>query len=496
MKSIYHKVVSDYCAMAMTPIPMKFKSKQPAIENWTKFTIEDERDIERYFVEPINIGVLTGKPSNNLIDVDIDHPDALKCAPYFPPETYCIFGRASKRRSYWVYRVPHPGNRMSFAADRMIVEVRGNGCCTLFPESIHPSGEKVEFDNPKDFIPDRSTWAKLTQATKQIALATVLYPYWSKESHCRHALALAVAAFLARREWKQEDVTKLVEAIAKEANDEESEDRSRGVDDTFAAYAQGRSISGDEELVQLIGAELVGHIEKWVSGKASKKRQKSRTGNSSGSGAGGAVDITTDAAAADAFATAFKNRLVYCNGQWFHREVQVLEPVNAEFVQGLAKQFFQEQVGKLAGGPFGSSAVKSSLSRARINAAVELSRSSFHADGASIDNDIDLLGLADGSVFDLKTGNVIIGNRALVTKKVRANLVCGAACPSWINFLNEIFAGDADVIQFIRRAVGFSLSGSVSEQCLFILIGTGANGKSTFLKVLQTVFGGYSGLSL
>src|SRR6516225_3904686 len=262
MQSTYHKLVRYYGNMAMTPIPLKFKSKQPAIENWTKFTIEDERDIERYFVEPFNVGVLTGKPSNNLIDVDIDHPGALKFAPYFLPETYCIFGRASKRRSHWVYRVPHPGNRLSLSADRMIVEVRGNGCCTLFPESIHPSGEKVEFVNPKDFIPDRSTWAKLTQGATQIAVATVLYPHWSEQSHCRHDLALALAAFLARREWKAEDVAKLVEAIAKEANDEESEDRLRCVDDTFAAYAQGRRISGDEELVQLLGVELVVHIEK------------------------------------------------------------------------------------------------------------------------------------------------------------------------------------------------------------------------------------------
>jgi hypothetical protein len=160
----------------------------------------------------------------------------------------------------------------------------------------------VEFVNPKDFIPDRSTWAKLTQAARQIAIATVLYPYWSRESHCRHDLALALAAFLARREWKREDVTKLVEAIAKEANDDEPEDRLRCVDDTFAAYGQGRSISGDEALVQLIGAELVGHIEKWVTGKASKKTKKFTPGNSADSGAGGAIDITTDAAAADAFA--------------------------------------------------------------------------------------------------------------------------------------------------------------------------------------------------
>jgi hypothetical protein len=61
-------------------------------------------------------------------------------------------------------------------------------------------------------------------------------------------------------------------------------------------------------------------------------------------------------------ATAFKQRLIYCNGQWYYKAVQVLEPVNAEFVQGVAKQFFQEQVGKVAtSGPFGLPAVKSSL---------------------------------------------------------------------------------------------------------------------------------------
>jgi len=41
MQSIYHKIVSYYCAMAMTPIPMKFKSKQPAIDNWTNCEIEE-----------------------------------------------------------------------------------------------------------------------------------------------------------------------------------------------------------------------------------------------------------------------------------------------------------------------------------------------------------------------------------------------------------------------------------------------------------------------
>ena len=34
---------------------------------------------------------------------------------------------------------------------------------------------------------------------------------------------------------------------------------------------------------------------------------------------------------------------------------------------------------------------------------------------------------------------------------------------------------------FVQQAIGYSLTGSTSEQCLFIMIGDGANGKSTFI---------------
>ena len=55
------------------------------------------------------------------------------------------------------------------------------------------------------------------------------------------------------------------------------------------------------------------------------------------------------------------------------------------------------------------------------------------------------------------------------------------------------FRQDDELIKFLQRAVGYSLTGYVSEQCLFILIGTGANGKSTFLNVLQSLMGDYAG---
>jgi putative DNA primase/helicase len=66
-----------------------------------------------------------------------------------------------------------------------------------------------------------------------------------------------------------------------------------------------------------------------------------------------------------------------------------------------------------------------------------------------------------------------------------------AACPTWLAFLEKIFAGKRDLIAFVQRAIGYSLTGSQREQVIFILYGTGANGKSTLLDVFRGLVGDY-----
>ncbi|MEE8301540.1 MAG: phage/plasmid primase, P4 family, partial [Candidatus Tectomicrobia bacterium] len=67
-----------------------------------------------------------------------------------------------------------------------------------------------------------------------------------------------------------------------------------------------------------------------------------------------------------------------------------------------------------------------------------------------------------------------------------------ATCPTWERFLDEIMGGNTTMVDFLQRAVGYSLTGDVREQVLFILHGNGSNGKSTFINTLLSLFKGYA----
>lgn len=64
--------------------------------------------------------------------------------------------------------------------------------------------------------------------------------------------------------------------------------------------------------------------------------------------------------------------------------------------------------------------------------------------------------------------------------------------PLWDKFLNQIFNNDEELIHYVQKAIGYSFTGSVDEQCLFILNGRGRNGKSVFSNVVSDVAGNYA----
>ena len=144
-------------------------------------------------------------------------------------------------------------------------------------------------------------------------------------------------------------------------------------------------------------------------------------------------------------------------------------------------------------GKTASSAVRSE-SRQRLDACLALARSEHPiADsGMTWDPDPYLLGVANG-VVDLRTGMIRSGHPDdRLTMQVPVQYHVKAECPRWQQFLHQVFQRDEELIGFVQRALGYSLTGSVREQVLFLCYGTGSNGKSVFLDMLRNVLGDYA----
>jgi putative DNA primase/helicase len=99
----------------------------------------------------------------------------------------------------------------------------------------------------------------------------------------------------------------------------------------------------------------------------------------------------------------------------------------------------------------------------------------------------------NNGTLDLKTGCLLPHERShLITKIAPVVYDPNATCPKWEAFLDKIMAGDQEMVAFLHRMIGYTLTGSTSEQCLFFLYGQGANGKSTFLEVIRALLGEYA----
>ena len=95
--------------------------------------------------------------------------------------------------------------------------------------------------------------------------------------------------------------------------------------------------------------------------------------------------------------------------------------------------------------------------------------------------------------LSLKTGELAAHDpKWLITKMATVEYTDTADHPLWDSFLLDIFGGDRDLIRYVQKAVGYSLTGRTDEQCAFFLFGTGRNGKSTFLDVIREIMGDYA----
>jgi putative DNA primase/helicase len=109
-----------------------------------------------------------------------------------------------------------------------------------------------------------------------------------------------------------------------------------------------------------------------------------------------------------------------------------------------------------------------------------------------LDRDPWLLNVRNGTL-NLKTGELHPhGREDRITKLAPVEYDRNAEAPTWRNFLQSIMGDNLGLMTFLQKAVGYTLTGSTREQCLFILYGLGGNGKSTFLETIKELLGDYA----
>jgi putative DNA primase/helicase len=210
----------------------------------------------------------------------------------------------------------------------------------------------------------------------------------------------------------------------------------------------------------------------------------------------------TDAGNAECLAVLYGDALRYCHtrGKWFCWDGQRWE---ADVI-GITNQHALDTMRARYTAAFGvlnqkesrqlSNWAIQSENNGRLQAVLRMAMShrAFASRIEQYDQDVMLASTQTGTL-DLRTNTLRPASQDdFITMQYGTGFDITADCPRWIRFLSEVFSGDQDLMSFVQRAVGYSLTGDTSAQKLFLCWGSGANGKSVFLKVLGWLLGDYA----
>jgi hypothetical protein len=222
-----------------------------------------------------------GEASGGLADVDLDTTKAVRAAPYFLPRTLC-FGRPSKPRSHWLYQSglwqteDKAAIQFKFATgkgkdrkEQMILELRigggGKGAQTVFPGSIHETGELIAWDDKENNIA-RAEGDDLKQRCGRAASAALLAEHFPSKG-ARHDAGLTLGGFLSRCGFSRPDAELFAEAVTIASGEpmEKVKDVRKATREAWdEASRPGGKARGFPTLAETFGDDVAKHVARWL----------------------------------------------------------------------------------------------------------------------------------------------------------------------------------------------------------------------------------------
>lgn len=488
-----------YRALGWATIRVAAGGKMPLHGKGWQHTL-DEPDA---FQPGDNIGVKLGEPSGWLIDVDLDCPEAIAIAPKLLPATATFgrngpgkvpsatpgldYGNAGPRR-HWVYVSEGLG---TFRPANSHCEIRSTGGQTVFPGSIHESGEPivwVDIDGPPTKIdPD-----ELRAAFCKLALATVWARAWQGMEGARHDALLALAGALYNSGWPEAETLAVLDAAI---DLDAAPHRRTCIVDT---YANTGNRYGWPRLSELIDPVAFKALERFAKDPSLGFEDMQAGGTEAPAAVVGAP--LNDDGNAQRLAETVGEDWRFCEGLgWLRWEGTHWATHQGPWdeMRRLGRSLVEQ--GQALGGPAGKALAAwgvQSGNRARVAGALDLAANSDELRIRPDDLDADpwLLAVSNG-VLDLRTGDLREPERAdLITHSANVAWDPDATAPRFEQFLTECMAGRLDLAAYLLRFLGYSLTGITSEHCFGLWHGAkGRNGKGTLIRLMLRMLGSYAG---
>lgn len=210
----------------------------------------------------------------------------------------------------------------------------------------------------------------------------------------------------------------------------------------------------------------------------------------------------TDLGNAERFADRYRDIVRWCEtwNSWVVFNGKCWEPDRSGRVDQLAKIvvraiYYEAAAAKAAGLTEDGEKIwkhaKASESNRAIRALLDRAKSELPITPDKFNTHLYLLNCLNGTL-DLRTGELSDHNpHDFLTRCIKLKYNPLAPRPTWVTFVETILSGNLDLIAFMQEALGMSLSGDTSEQCLFICHGNGSNGKTTMLETIRIIMAGY-----
>jgi P4 family phage/plasmid primase-like protien len=506
--------------------------KNPSYRKWNRSSLQPED-----FENGDNIGIITGRLSDDLVCVDLDDAEVLRRADEFLPPTAAEEGRPGNPRSHRWYRVtdipPELASRKASGGiggpwlkhlkhgqtGENLVDFLGTGGQAAVPPSLHHSGARRVWDN--DGEPACVPMVQLWSAVCRLAQACGWEP---KTKAGKKGRGRETKPPQERREPSAEavashdlDLLPLPERVEKARRYLEKVDLARsghGGHDT--TYRVARLLTNDFALPEETARTLLNQYndglaeageETWTEDELDHKLQSSG-GNNLEYPYGCKALSRPESPANDPFRLADEfiaaDRWVFWNGLYFQYDgTRYLERSETDVRALLAAHIesrllveYRRQVARSRQDDDSRKPRKSGVSCGLVSSTLQalggrtLRLGVLPMPGWLTDR-------AEGSVLGFHNGLLDIDQGELWPHTPDwFSSVClpydhdpAASCPRWLAVLGQNLEGDVERISLLQEFFGYTLLNSTDAQKFIFLVGEGANGKSVVLAGLHAMLG-------